>query len=975
MTLEYNLFMGLIKRLFILLLLFTSLYAKEKVSLQLLWKHQFEFAGYYMAKEKGFYDEVDLDVEFKEYKRGTNITKDVEDGISTYGINYPKMILDYTNGSKIVFLNALLQTSPNVLVTLESSGIKSIKDFKNKKVMIYNSDKVDHAAIRAMINSQGVTINDFTLLSDDYRIKTLLDGTADIKAAFLSNEIYLLKRKNIKYKIWNPKDYGFDFYDDILFTSKKELNENPGRIQRFQKASLKGWEYAFANIDETIKVIKEKYNSQNKSVEYLRYEANVLKKLAYYETDKVGKLDKNKIQRIFDVYNLMGLTKQNLDLKQAVFTNTTDGIILSQEQNEYLKNNKTIKMCNNLAWAPIEFMPNFLDDNNLEKHSNIQGISIDTLKILEKKLNIKFEHIHTNNLEEAKRFLQEGKCDILPATINTKEANNYANFTKPYLNYELAIITQSNHPFISNIEELLSKKMVIKKESELSEKLANRYKNINIEEVNNIKTAFLNLSTNKADYTISTLPVASYYITRLGLNNLQVSGYMDMTCDISIAVNKDNLILKDILDKGLQSITWNEKKEISQRWTKNLLKETGEFKYLWETISVIFIIIALLLYRQYILGKYNKELKDTKKRLEVSLKEIHHILNTTLEAIIVIKDDICIEANHESLKLFNLKNKDDILGKKTFDFIADQSIELVKENLQSNNNEPFEVVGKRSDSSFFPIILKAQKINTSMSGEVTLLCVLDLTELKEKDKLISEQSKMAAMGEMIGNIAHQWRQPLSVISVSASGIKLKSEMKLLKEEELRESADNIVRSTQYLSQTIDDFRDFIKGSKTTKEFNLTNNINKTISLLEGMIKANAIEITLDLDNNIDLINYENELNQAIINILNNAKDALVSNKIVDKLICIKTYKDGNSIVISIIDNANGINKEIIDKIFEPYFTTKHKSQGTGLGLYMTHKIITESMNGKIEVLNKSYTYKDKEYIGANFKIILPIKKG
>ena len=250
----------------------------------------------------------------------------------------------------------------------------------------------------------------------------------------------------------------------------------------------------------------------------------------------------------------------------------------------------------------------------------------------------------------------------------------------------------------------------------------------------------------------------------------------------------------------------------------------------------------------------------------------------------------------------------------------------------------------------------------------------EILKNKEKDELIFQQSKMASMGEMIGNIAHQWRQPLSAISTSASSMIVQKNVGLLTDENLYSSCESIINSTSYLSHTIDDFRDFLKGSKSANKFDLQSNINKNIEIIRGIIKNSHIRLILDIDKKIEIENIENELTQAFINIVNNAKDALNDkNKDgMEKLVFISTQIDDDYVVLTIKDNAGGIPTDIIDKIFEPYFTTKHQSQGTGLGLYMTHQIITDSMDGKIFVKNVKYSYEDVNYKGAEFKIYLKL---
>ena len=240
----------------------------------------------------------------------------------------------------------------------------------------------------------------------------------------------------------------------------------------------------------------------------------------------------------------------------------------------------------------------------------------------------------------------------------------------------------------------------------------------------------------------------------------------------------------------------------------------------------------------------------------------------------------------------------------------------------------------------------------------------------EQDLMKSE--KMAALGEMIANIAHQWRQPLSAIATSATGMQLQKEIGILEDEDLFKYCQMINKNAQYLSKTIDNFSDFIKGERNIIEFDMTENINSFLSLVESSIKLYNINLVLDLEENIKINNYPNELLQCIFNIFNNAKDALVEKEVDDKYIFITTKTVKNNVLIEIKDNAGGMEDKVLKQIFEPYFSTKHKSKGTGLGLNITYNLITKGMRGKIEANNITFKYNKNTYKGAIFKIILPI---
>ena len=247
---------------------------------------------------------------------------------------------------------------------------------------------------------------------------------------------------------------------------------------------------------------------------------------------------------------------------------------------------------------------------------------------------------------------------------------------------------------------------------------------------------------------------------------------------------------------------------------------------------------------------------------------------------------------------------------------------------------------------------------------------IEMKKNEEKHRISIQQSRMASMGEMLENIAHQWRQPLSTISVVASGIKLKKELNILNDEELDDALKHIKNATQYLSNIIEDFRNFFSKDKISSNINIRSTINKTIDLVSSTFAKEEITLVRNIQD-INFASFENELIQVLMNILINAKDAL-ENKQSQKLIIIKVKQHKNNIIITIKDNAGGINEDIIDKIFEPYFTTKHQFNGTGIGLYMSKLISEKHLDGEIIVRNVSFEFNNTIYQGALFKIILPL---
>ncbi|MGA1932891.1 sensor histidine kinase [Arcobacter sp. YIC-464] len=282
-------------------------------------------------------------------------------------------------------------------------------------------------------------------------------------------------------------------------------------------------------------------------------------------------------------------------------------------------------------------------------------------------------------------------------------------------------------------------------------------------------------------------------------------------------------------------------------------------------------------------------------------------------------------------------------------------------------------IAKRIDSQFRRYEKELKKNNEelkSLNESLETKVKEQVLKIRKTDELLNQQSRLASMGEMIGNIAHQWRQPLSTISTIASGIKLEDELNLMTKDKMYKNLDLIVSNTKHLSDTIEDFRNFFKKDKTKTNFILKNIIEKVINLMSASLKNKDIKIKLDIDENIELYTLENELTQAILNILNNSKDALLEKELACKIIKIKAYKKEEKIYIEVYDNGGGISESIIDKIFEPYFTTKFQSQGTGIGLYMTRTIIVGHMKGKIQAMNTNLECDGKDYKAALIQIVI-----
>ncbi|MEA3552967.1 MAG: PocR ligand-binding domain-containing protein [Campylobacterota bacterium] len=386
------------------------------------------------------------------------------------------------------------------------------------------------------------------------------------------------------------------------------------------------------------------------------------------------------------------------------------------------------------------------------------------------------------------------------------------------------------------------------------------------------------------------------------------------------------------------------------------------------------------------LGKEKKEFIKLNNTLE------HKVLEKTKEQEILLSlfdkgDSVLFKWNndeHWSIehvsssveKLLGYTQSEFMNNKITYDTcIHKKDLENVIKEVEEGSNskkdffkhEPYRVVNKNGDIKWvmdYTVIIRDENNNiTHYLGYIN-----DITQEKHKEKILSEQSKLASMGEMIGNIAHQWRQPLSVISTASSGMQLQKEYDMLTDEQFNEACEAINNNAQYLSKTIDDFRDFIKDDKRKVLFNLSENVDSFLTLINGSKKRHNINILVDIDKDILLHGHPNELIQCYMILYNNSKDAFNELKILDRVIMISANIQNDKTIIKFKDNAGGINDSILEKIFEPYFTTKHKSQGTGLGLHMTYNLIVDGMDGNIDIKNLNFKYNNENFLGSEFSL-------
>jgi len=715
-------------------------------------------------------------------------------------------------------------------------------------------------------------------------------------------------------------------------------------------------------------IMDNKYNLRNLQ--------SISKKLYFNEQDEHLELGELSLYYTFDYKtkngNLLPSLKKLKALAQEDYT------LIKKTYEKYNVNNNstftipqqktTIKVCYAKNIQPLIF----------EDNAEPKGISKDYLNILSKNMNIEFKYIVAPSVKEQYKMIKNNKCDIVPIIV--KEPNQF-DFLIPsnhYIDDYLALATRIQEPYVIDLHNLKDKKIGINKGyKNIIFYLQKLYPNIKFIEID--RDGLKQLKNGKLYGYIEPAFMLSYKILNFYHNDLKIMKTITPNrIQGSIGINKNKKELLPILNKAIEQITIQEHNNILSNWKKLKYEREIDYTYVWYTIF-IFLVILFIIFTVYI--KQNK----LKKKIEIEKDKFENIFNQASDGMLILNNGIFTDCNKAIVDILGYNNKSYILGLSLGELSpkyqpdgqlstekSSNMLDLVIEKghyyfewkyLNSKNEEHWADIMLTNISTDSQQVLhmvfrdisdkkslqdELQNINVTLQEKVDL----EVEKNKKQQLMIIHQNRLAQMGEMISMIAHQWRQPLNNLSIISNNIILKYSKNKLDDTVIERFKDNSKKQIQLMSKTIDDFRDFFKPNKQITYFKLNDVVKSTLDILKPLLVKHSINVKFNFEEVLTVKGYSNELGQALLNILNNSIDALVENAIENKEIEIKLYTENEYIYIEILDNASGIPKEYLDKVFDPYFSTKSEKNGTGLGLYMTKMIVEEHMKGNIDVTNK-----------------------
>ena len=713
-------------------ILFLKIFAQD-ITIQLKWKYQFQFAGFIMAKEKGFYQEEGVNVKLREYKPGIDIIKYVLNNKHTYGVGDSNLIYYISKGKKIELLMPIYKNTPFVLAVLNKK-VKSLKDIEKQQIPI-SKFALTNPSVLAILKTEDINLNNLKTISQG---NYFLDKEG-VFAFYKSNELYDLKTKKIPYVLFEPKEYGIDLYGDILFTSQQNLLDNPEEVKKVINATKRGFEYAFSHIDETIDIILKKYNTSNLTYQKLKFEAEILKNMV-----SDFKFNKFRLKNIKNIFLILGIIQnRSFNVYDYVYTPFQ---VLSLKEKQFIKTH-VIRCITTDKWEPF----------NLKEDGKIEGIAVDYWNIIKEKLHLRSYCKVVESWDDVLNAIKNKKADITLATTITRDRLKYAVFTKPYASYPMVIATRNDVGFIENIADLKGKLILVGKNYTSEKLLKENYPELNVKSVENIDKALKLVSEGKAFCAIDILPVIAYKINKYQYSNLKISGKTPFDFKVRFMIRYDYKELVPMINRVIDSITPAQKKEIYNKWVSVIYQDGLNYKYVKYLVVfgiVVFIVLFLviLFLRRDIKEKAKFEEKLEKLAITDSLTGIYN--RYKLDKVLQTEIDISKRYERPFSLIFcdidHFKVINDTFGHKIGDKVLKTISEIILENIRKSDvfgrwgGEEFLIISPETDlKKAIQLAEKLRKLIENYEFENDLLkvtCSFGVVEFNGEES-ISEITK------------------------------------------------------------------------------------------------------------------------------------------------------------------------------------------------------------------------------------------
>ncbi|MFW5450285.1 MAG: EAL domain-containing protein [Methylophagaceae bacterium] len=698
----------------------------ELVKLQLKWTHQFQFAGYYAAKEQGYYASEGLDVVFLERLVGTDPVAEVTSGTAEYGIGSSGLLLDYANGAPIKAIAAIFQHNPLVFFSKKSSGITQPSEMKGQRVM-FDTQAEEQAPLKSLLMDAGLTQNDFISLKHTHNLDELSNNTVDVISGYLSSGLHYYAAQGIDVNVINPQDYGIDFYGDIIFTSTQELTKNPDRVHRFLRASLKGWEYALSHQEELVQLIHKKYPNKF-SLDTLRNEANETEKLISANIIPLGDILSRRLQREMEVYSQLNLSRNisTKDIDDFIF-NLPHKIRFSHYETTWLNEHPNLRFVGDPHWLPYEAF---------DENGDYIGIVAEHIKLIENHSGIKFNIVPTSTWQESVQKVRSGEVDIISETTDSVLSEKLS-FTKPYHFSPIVMVMRKEQDYIDGIKQIKNKKIALVRDYGYTRQITQAYPNIKFHWFNNVEQALAAVSSGRVDALLATLTHASYQIPKFAVPNIHIVGKTEFQIELALGVKKQYAPLIPILNRAFDSISEEKRKQIFNQWGEAPHTETINYRLILQITAGLLLLLFIVLYWNRTLRKQIK----ARELIQEELKKLSLAVEYSPNAVMITDKNILIEYINPKFTEITGFSADDVIGKKPSLFNRVKSMPELWDTLLSGKEWREEIESIKKDGTAYWARQSIVPISNNI-GDITHFVSMheDITESKRINEEISHRA-------------------------------------------------------------------------------------------------------------------------------------------------------------------------------------------------------------------------------------------
>ena len=698
---------GFLSNVFLFLLfvpLITQAEQLTPVSLQLIWKHQFQFAGYYMAQQKGFYRNAGINLTIHEYENAIDPVQEVTSGRRDFAIGRSTVLAQKIKGAGIIALLSAYQSSPLMLLTTAESGISTPQDLYDKRIMM-TADAENQVEVLAMLHRAGVQRADFIRQDHSFDVASLIKGETDAMASYLSNEPFQLDQLGIDYHIIHPKDFGFSMYSDLLITSETFLHEQPELVESFRQATIEGWLYAFNNIEETVETILQHYNSQQRSREALLFEGRTLATLAFDENGNFGTLNAEKLQVMSQIYLLFNLVDADYQLENFVYrTPKLSTLPLTREEQLFLRKQRSLKMCGDPLWEPFSRL-NF---------NQYEGIIPDYMALIAERTGLHFETLTTPVWLQPEAAMKVAECDLIAGAMQTPQRAEYLRFSRPYLSMPAVLAVRREMSGQLKLEKILEHPVAVLQNSAFAEIIESRYPNSQLVRVSTIEEGLNKLQQEDVIAMLDAADSISSAVQRFNLSGIKVIDQVHDNWDISIAVSPTlaDTPLLNILNKAISSLTEDDHRQIRSKWVKVTFEHQTDYSILWQVLLGSSLLVLFLTYRYRVIHLHNRQLREMARHDQLTSLYNRRLLQT------ILAESVAISARYNrplSLIFFDIddfKQVNDRHGHNIGDQVLRSIAGLLHDNCRSTDT-----YGRWGGEEFIIILPESQLKSALISAE------------------------------------------------------------------------------------------------------------------------------------------------------------------------------------------------------------------------------------------------------------------